>query len=106
MLHNRLRPVRRLSNTSSPANSLPTMFFIHNGGFPYGYATEPIYEAEHKYEVSLRNLYQSMLKPDVSVFLATENGLNDIKDNYRILAQRLVTAWVKGNINALGSDPN
>ncbi|CAF1012113.1 unnamed protein product [Adineta ricciae] len=34
-----------------------------------------------KYEVSLRNLYQSILKSGVLESLATGNGLNGVKDN-------------------------
>jgi carboxylesterase type B len=39
-------------------------------------------------------------------FFATGNDQNNLQGNYGILDQRLSIAWVKGNINKFGGNPN
>ncbi|UJR07397.1 hypothetical protein I4U23_011683 [Adineta vaga] len=95
-----------LSNTLVSMNLLPVMLFIHGGGFQYGYATEPIYEAERL--VNITNVVVALIQYRLGVlgFFATGNGPNDIKGNYGILDQRLAIAWIKANINAFEGDAN
>lgn len=93
-------------NSAAPNNRLPTMVWIHGGGFVFGAGSDydaSVFAQKHGVVVVTLNYRLASLGFLALPSLKAEAGGN--AGNYGLMDQQAALRWVQNNIAAFGGDP-